>query len=178
MPLQPRADDGIRTRDPHLGKVMRYQLRYIRKPRAIVSLAAMVDNSAPKATATNPLALTACSAQTPSVLVFLLGVVARRCCHPGPVAQWKSVRFTRGRSLVRSQPGPPSQGPRGSSSATAAGRRQDRLGIAFGEAGEIWPASAGARVSRGAGLALSFRLGKLVSSQQNAESRRSTPSYL
>ena len=27
-----RADDGIRTRDPHLGKVMRYQLRYIRKP--------------------------------------------------------------------------------------------------------------------------------------------------
>ena len=27
---RPRADDGIRTRDPHLGKVMRYQLRYIR----------------------------------------------------------------------------------------------------------------------------------------------------
>lgn len=26
----PRADDGIRTRDPHLGKVMRYQLRHIR----------------------------------------------------------------------------------------------------------------------------------------------------
>src|SRR5579875_1095390 len=25
-----RADDGIRTRDPHLGKVMRYQLRYVR----------------------------------------------------------------------------------------------------------------------------------------------------
>src|SRR5262249_37907854 len=25
----------------------------------------------------------------------------------GPVAQWESVRFTRGRSLVRSQPGPP-----------------------------------------------------------------------
>ncbi len=28
-----RADDGIRTRDPHLGKVMRYQLRYVRVPR-------------------------------------------------------------------------------------------------------------------------------------------------
>jgi hypothetical protein len=28
----PRADDGIRTRDPHLGKVMRYQLRYVRAP--------------------------------------------------------------------------------------------------------------------------------------------------
>ena len=28
--LDLRADDGIRTRDPHLGKVMRYQLRYIR----------------------------------------------------------------------------------------------------------------------------------------------------
>ena len=27
---QRRADDGIRTRDPHLGKVMRYQLRYVR----------------------------------------------------------------------------------------------------------------------------------------------------
>ena len=25
-----RADDGIRTRDPHHGKVMRYQLRYVR----------------------------------------------------------------------------------------------------------------------------------------------------
>ena len=30
-----RADDGIRTRDPHLGKVMRYQLRYIRKATGI-----------------------------------------------------------------------------------------------------------------------------------------------
>ena len=28
-----RADDEIRTRDPHLGKVMRYQLRYIRLSR-------------------------------------------------------------------------------------------------------------------------------------------------
>ena len=28
-----RADDEIRTRDPHLGKVMRYQLRYIRTVR-------------------------------------------------------------------------------------------------------------------------------------------------
>ena len=28
-----RADDGIRTRDPHLGKVMRYQLRYVRTSR-------------------------------------------------------------------------------------------------------------------------------------------------
>src|SRR5256885_3305012 len=27
----PRADDGIRTRDPPLGKVMRYQLRYVRE---------------------------------------------------------------------------------------------------------------------------------------------------
>ena len=28
--LTTRADDETRTRDPHLGKVMRYQLRYIR----------------------------------------------------------------------------------------------------------------------------------------------------
>ena len=34
MRLHLRADDGIRTRDPHLGKVMRYQLRYIRASRA------------------------------------------------------------------------------------------------------------------------------------------------
>lgn len=27
------AKDEIRTRDPHLGKVMRYQLRYVRIPR-------------------------------------------------------------------------------------------------------------------------------------------------
>ncbi len=37
-----RADDGIRTRDPHLGKVMRYQLRHVRllalpRSRAILS---------------------------------------------------------------------------------------------------------------------------------------------
>jgi hypothetical protein len=29
-PFGLRADDETRTRDPHLGKVMRYQLRYIR----------------------------------------------------------------------------------------------------------------------------------------------------
>ena len=29
-PGEMRADDETRTRDPHLGKVMRYQLRYIR----------------------------------------------------------------------------------------------------------------------------------------------------
>jgi hypothetical protein len=34
-----RADDGIRTRDPHLGKVMRYQLRYVRVSASIVTLA-------------------------------------------------------------------------------------------------------------------------------------------
>jgi hypothetical protein len=28
-----RADDGIRTRDPHLGKVMLYQLSHVRMPR-------------------------------------------------------------------------------------------------------------------------------------------------
>ena len=29
-----RADDGIRTRDPHLGKVMLYQLSHVRVTRA------------------------------------------------------------------------------------------------------------------------------------------------
>jgi hypothetical protein len=36
--------------------------------------------------------------------VLLFDVV--RPLGAGPVAQWESVRFTRGRSLVRSQPGP------------------------------------------------------------------------
>ena len=49
-----RADDGIRTRDPHLGKVMRYQLRYIRKLRARSSPVARFDNSPPTRTRTNP----------------------------------------------------------------------------------------------------------------------------
>lgn len=37
-------------------------------------------------------------------LVLIFDVV--RHLGAGPVAQWESVRFTRGRSLVRSQPGP------------------------------------------------------------------------
>ena len=40
----------------------------------------------------------------PAVRASLFDLV--RLSAPGPVAQWKSVRFTRGRSLVRSQPGP------------------------------------------------------------------------
>ena len=51
MPLHLRADDGIRTRDPHLGKVMRYQLRYIRAPQA--SPVAKDDDSPPKCSRTN-----------------------------------------------------------------------------------------------------------------------------
>ena len=48
-----RADDGIRTRDPHLGKVMRYQLRYIRVPRAGSPPGAKTDNSRPVGEGTN-----------------------------------------------------------------------------------------------------------------------------
>jgi hypothetical protein len=51
----PRADDGIRTRDPHLGKVMRYQLRYIRAPRTTSSPVAKDDDSPPKCSRTNPM---------------------------------------------------------------------------------------------------------------------------
>jgi hypothetical protein len=53
MPLHPRADDGIRTRDPHLGKVMRYQLRYIRAPRTTSSPVAKHDDSPQKCSRTN-----------------------------------------------------------------------------------------------------------------------------
>ncbi len=32
-----RADDGIRTRDPHLGKVMLYQLSHVRAASSCVA---------------------------------------------------------------------------------------------------------------------------------------------
>ena len=54
MRLHPRADDGIRTRDPHLGKVMRYQLRYIRTPRPRSSAVAKHDDSPRQRSRTNP----------------------------------------------------------------------------------------------------------------------------
>ena len=34
-PNRSRADDGIRTRDPHLGKVMLYQLSHVRAASAV-----------------------------------------------------------------------------------------------------------------------------------------------
>ena len=110
-----RADDGIRTRDPHLGKVMRYQLRYIRAPRTRSSPGAKDDDSPQKRAHTNLLVWTVSRlARDPGdawggifdarfVLPF---DVVRSPLGAGPVAQWESVRFTRGRSLVRSQPGP------------------------------------------------------------------------
>jgi hypothetical protein len=55
MPLHLRADDGIRTRDPNLGKVVRYQLRYIRMPRARSSPVAKRNISPSKRGRTNPL---------------------------------------------------------------------------------------------------------------------------
>ena len=158
MPLHPRADDGIRTRDPHLGKVMRYQLRYIRTPRARSSPVAMQNISPGSPAYTNPLLARRADAQnrrsghhgdhgvkpvgiggigTPAVAdvarcfgrrgrrrdarfgaaftrAFLGRSGLRASLLPrstrrisGLVAQWESVRLTRGRSLVRNQPGPP-----------------------------------------------------------------------
>ena len=39
------ADDEIRTRDPHLDKVMLYQLSHVRSPRKIIKLRAGPDNT-------------------------------------------------------------------------------------------------------------------------------------
>ena len=75
MPLH-RADDGIRTRDPHLGKVMRYQLRYIRMLRAGSPSVAKVDNSAPEQSRTNPCEFGLGKRIQPAqrrMLVFVLG---------------------------------------------------------------------------------------------------------
>src|SRR5437588_6244336 len=111
MPLHLRADDGIRTRDPHLGKVMRYQLRYIRAQRARSSPGAKHDDSPPERDRTNfPRRHWRAAFWTPAVLSA--GSVMRANLRPrsplgtGLVAQWKSARLTRGRSLVRTQPGP------------------------------------------------------------------------
>ena len=75
----PRADDGIRTRDPHLGKVMRYQLRYIREPRTRSSPVAKHDDSPREPTRTTfsvprprrpPLAAQRVLPRPPRVLTF------------------------------------------------------------------------------------------------------------
>src|ERR1700759_81239 len=107
-----RADDGIRTRDPHLGKVMRYQLRYIRTPRTRSSPGAKHDDSPPERNRTNSSVTMGAPrfdrmqhVQLRRRLVLTFDVV--RLSASGLVAQWKSARLTRGRSLVRTQPGPP-----------------------------------------------------------------------
>ena len=110
MPLHLRADDGIRTRDPHLGKVMRYQLRYIRAPQTTSSPVAKDDDSPPQRSRTNCLD----QRRRPAHSERNAGMLVWRPDSPfgvGPVAQWESVRFTRGRSLVRSQPGPQRESP-------------------------------------------------------------------
>jgi hypothetical protein len=108
----PRADDGIRTRDPHLGKVMRYQLRYIRAQRTRSSPGAKHDDSRPERARTNfsesracrdPSAHAARSSERPD----RANLRRRSPLGGGLVAQRKSARLTRGRSLVRTQPGPP-----------------------------------------------------------------------
>ena len=92
---------------------MRYQLRYIRAQRTRSSPGAKHDDSPPERARTNLLvpsgeslsaADAACSAETAA----RANLRPRPPLGAGPVAQWESVRFTRGRSLVRSQPGPPS----------------------------------------------------------------------
>ena len=42
-----RANDGIRTRDPHLGKVMLYQLSYVRmvKTRGVDRMTTLADGT-------------------------------------------------------------------------------------------------------------------------------------
>ena len=48
-----RADDGIRTRDPHLGKVMLYQLSHVRTPSREAPFRCMDHHSRPIAAAQN-----------------------------------------------------------------------------------------------------------------------------
>lgn len=93
---------------------MRYQLRYIRAPRTRSSPGAKHDDSRRERAHTNFLvrAVSRLARRPADAVAGIVGgwrmlvfdVV--RHLGAGPVAQWESVRFTRGRSLVRSQPGP------------------------------------------------------------------------
>jgi hypothetical protein len=50
VPRKPRADDGDRTRDPQLGKLMLYQLSYV---RARATIAPLPRSSGPRGHAPN-----------------------------------------------------------------------------------------------------------------------------
>lgn len=134
-----RADDGIRTRDPHLGKVMRYQLRHIRELRTRSSPVAKHDISPPGSRCTNPL-VPAAGRRSPGSQRRPARGRRLSVSHPvrvslrrrltGLVAQRESVRLTRGRSLVRSQSGPQNSSPVDApvphiDPRRAAGRHQD-----------------------------------------------------
>jgi hypothetical protein len=95
IPMHLRADDGIRTRDPHLGKVMRYQLRYIRVPRARTSPVAMHDDSPRTQAGTNP----------------LLAMAGRGVRTRGPPRARTSIRGRhRGSTAYRTAPRPAPRG--------------------------------------------------------------------
>ena len=49
-----RADDETRTRDPHLGKVMRYQLRYIRTALSNIEIMPQIPPSHKEKEAVTP----------------------------------------------------------------------------------------------------------------------------
>ena len=136
MGRDPRADDGIRTRDPHLGKVMRYQLRYIRMLREQILWTICCSRCDAEHYPTDTLLPNRLVRASQSRMCAAGGSRDRAETHPetaiwvpsvdpcslspraptplrvarGPVAQWKSVPFTPGRSLVRSQPGPHESG--------------------------------------------------------------------
>lgn len=112
-----RADDGIRTRDPHLGKVMRYQLRYVRAQRARSSPGAKHDDSPRERAHTNfsercvsrlALAQVVRSVVPPVVLVFDLvrlsarsrGSVEERPLHTRKVAGSIPAGTTRSQGVL------------------------------------------------------------------------------
>ena len=130
-----RADDETRTRDPHLGKVMRYQLRYIRTAPWLLPWCESKLYPHPPSEHKSPgrgtvpgrrefpelrrchsLAARRASRGLESGVTCGLGLTAplrvRFLIAQGPMAQWKSVPFTPERSLVRTQLGPQLENPR------------------------------------------------------------------
>ena len=97
----PRADDGIRTRDPHLGKMMRYQLRYIRVHGGEIVAPVRCTTIVHKCAGTQiPPALPAhqlFQPKVPCVLVFHVGA-------PATVITCDDVPATRSRGSVEERP--------------------------------------------------------------------------
>jgi hypothetical protein len=88
-----RADDGIRTRDPHLGKVMLYQLSHVRAQGRREPSRCVVNLSRPVAAPSNQCEGTGVSGRGVAFTACRLRWSRRSGCRvpPGSAASWLTV---------------------------------------------------------------------------------------